>query len=257
MPAQDRLRAAFEEMARLRKEFPGMTEADLPPEARDRFSAAARAIRAGNRSVGPLIAVMVLLVVGAGAAFVAPVTCYSCGAVKEASVSCAVTERPLGFVARRTHLLRAVASASGSARAQSEQSTDSSGKRSTVKFTVQDLRIADAAGATLHETSQSYLLGTGLPSLAERIDGLARGASRAPIVACVVPWPPLLLATLFGAIGLATLVSQARPYWVPRPIEWLLDVAILVVALTPWAIVLLGTALPGWLVELLRLGPPT
>ncbi len=203
-----------------------------------------------------LLALLALTAAGTAAAVLAPPTCLSCARGAEGPASCEVSERPLGLFVSQARLLRPVGSATGSSRVESEQRVEPSGKRSSIRFTVQTLRIADPDGAALYECSRSYPLGVGLPALAGRIDALGQGRSRLPVAACVASWPPLLAATLFGLIGLTALVSEMRPRWLPRPAEQLLQLVLLATALLPWVLVLLGTGMPAWLVGALGLGPP-
>lgn len=95
---------------------------------------------------------------------------------------------------------------------------------------------------------------------------LARGETREPLVRGVVVWPPLLAATLFCFFGFEmvwqSLATRPQPSDLAplrrvfsRPGTTILRLEVVSDLIASRGIVLVGGALPAWLVSLLYPGP--
>ena len=144
----------------------------------------------------------------------------------------------------------------GTQTAISELRDPTTNRRSQLETRIEGLLLVDAKGRELWSSIESHLLGASLGDVASGIESLIVDETAAPFVAWYVPWPVLLLASLFLLIAtshlgtLATLALRRRgllgglsyglAYWLPT----LVVAGVLAVA---WLVALAGAHPPRWL----------
>ncbi|HXT22138.1 MAG TPA: hypothetical protein VN923_15400, partial [Thermoanaerobaculia bacterium] len=181
---------------------------------------------------------------------------FACVPQAGGAVRCEISTRLLGMVPLGQRTVPGIAHASYGTHTETSEVRDDANRRREIATRVEGLVLSDAAGNDLWSSSESHLLGASLADLASGIESLVAGASATPFVAWYVPWPPLLLATLFLLIatshlgtlaslalhrrGLLGGVSHGVAYWLPT----LLVAGALALA---WLVALAGAHPPRWL----------
>lgn len=268
-PRKEAVREALEELQRIREAYGAVRDEELPPEVRERGRAALRLVKRETEEGLPkpvLLVSLLLVAVAVAVSLFAPGTFYAFAPAKDGGVRCVVRSRVLGLVPAGSEVLSAVESAEGDSTVTSQTSRDESGRTRSHRVTVRTIRLLDARGSTVHEKRVQYPIGMDPEAVAPAIAALARGERREPLVRWIFVWPALLVATLFGAVGLAMtwqlLGASARlsesaalralfgPA-VTGPLRLLLLAAIV----AAWGIAFVGDAPPAWLVPLLGVGP--
>jgi hypothetical protein len=263
---REELRLAFEILARIRQEHPGIDDPQqLPPAARAEALAALSAMRrvvdGGGGSIVHTVVSCVLLLVAAGLLWLKPATIYRCAPQAEGQARCVVSQRLLGFVPLSSRAIEGIAGASRGTHRQSSEDRDSNGRTRTTSTTVEDLELTGADGRELLRVSESHLLGASLGDLASKLQVVFSGYSTEPVVCWNTVWPVLLLATPFALIAvshLSTLLGlwlmnhELIPMGVYRiAFYWAPSVVMLVLFAGAWVFAYLGSNPPAWLVRVL------
>ena len=170
---------------------------------------------------------------------------------------CDVSARLLGLVPLGRRTIAGIAHAGyGTETATSELRDPTTSRPRRLTTRIEGLLLVDAAGRELWSSFESHLLGASLEEVASGIESLIGDATAAPFVAWYVPWPVLLLASLFLLIatshlgtsasltlrrrGLLGGVSYGLAYWLPT-------LVVVVVLVAAWLIAFVGAHPPRWL----------
>ena len=113
---REELRQAFETLARIRQEHPGIDDPQqLPPAARAEalraLSAMRRVVDGGGSTLITIVA-WVLLIVASGLLWLKPMALYRCAPQSEGLAQCVVSDRILGVVPLRSRSIQGIAAAS-------------------------------------------------------------------------------------------------------------------------------------------------
>jgi hypothetical protein len=261
---REELRLAFEVLARIRQEHPGIDDPQqLPPAARAQALAALSAMRrvvdGGGGSMVQTVVSCVLLLVAGGLLWLKPATIYRCVPQGEGLVSCVVSERLLGFIPLKSRTIDGIAGATRGTHRQTSDSQDSKERKRT--RTVEDLALTAADGHELLRASENHLLGASLADLASRLQVILSGYTAEPVVLWNAAWPVLLIATPFALIAVSQL-SALLGLWLSNhdiispalyrvAFYWAPSIVMLLVFAAAWVFAYLGGQPPEWLVRFL------
>jgi hypothetical protein len=214
---------------------------------------------AAARRRGPAVtdvASVVLLAIALATLWWSPTHVFRCVAEAGGLARCEVSTRLLGLVPLGHRTVSGIAHAGYGTDVVTSEVRDTTDRRRLITTRVEGLLLSDAAGKDLWWSAESHLLGASLGDVASAIASLLAGESATPFVAWYVPWPPLLLATLFLLIATSHLgtiaslalrrrgwlggVSYGLAYWLPT----LLVTGVLALA---WLVALAGAHPPRWL----------
>ncbi|HET9767827.1 MAG TPA: hypothetical protein VFS60_13310 [Thermoanaerobaculia bacterium] len=199
----------------------------------------------------------VLLAVAVAGLWWQPTRVFACAPQSGGLARCEVSARLLGLVPLGHRTIAGIAHAGyGTQTAISELRDATTNRPHQLETRIERLLLADAEGRELWSSVESHLLGASLPDVASGIESLMGDEAAAPFLAWYVPWPVLLLCTLFLLIasshlgtqaslalrrrGLLVGVSYGVAYWLPT----LLVAGVLAVA---WLVALAGANPPRWL----------
>ena len=202
------------------------------------------------------VASVVLLAIALAMLWWRPTQAFRCAPQAGGLASCEVSTRLVGLVPLGHRTVAGIAHAGYGTDFVTSEVRDTTDRRRVITTRVEGLLLSDAAGNDLWWSAESHLLGASLGDIASGIASLLAGASTTPFVAWYVPWPPLLLATLFlliatshlGTLGALALsrrgllggISYGLAYWLPT----LLVAGVLALA---WLVALAGAHPPRWL----------
>lgn len=212
---------------------------------------------AGRRGLAVTdIASVVLLAIALAALWWRPTHAFRCVPQPGGLVRCEVSTRLLGLVPVGHRTVAGIAHAGYGTNFVTSEVRDTTSPEREITTRVEGLLLSDAAGNDLWWSAESYLLGASLGDVASGVTSLLAGESTTPFVAWYVPWPPLLLASLFlliatshlGTLGSLALsrrgllggVSHRLAYWLPT-------LAVVGVLGLTWLVALLGADPPPWL----------
>lgn len=203
------------------------------------------------------VASFVLLAVAIAGLWWQPTRVFACAPQSDGLVRCDISARLLGLVPLGRSTVAGIAHAKLGTWTEKSEVRDTTANRARELATrVEGLVLADADGRELWSSSESHLLGASLEDVASGIESRIGDEAAAPFVAWYVPWPVLLLCTLFLLIatshlgtsaslalrsrGLLGGVSYGLAYWLPT----LVVAGVLAVA---WLVALAGASPPRWL----------
>ena len=198
----------------------------------------------------------VLFAVGIAGLWWQPTRVFACAPQPGGVARCDVSARLLGLVPLRHRTVAGIAHAGYETRSETTELREPSNRTRQVTARVEGLVLSDVDGHALWSSSERHLLGASLADVATGIESLIGEGAAPPFVAWYVPWPVLLLCTLFLLIatshlgtsaslalhrrGLLGGVSYGLAYWLPT----LVVAGVLGVA---WLVALAGANPPRWL----------
>lgn len=205
----------------------------------------------------PGIASLVLLAVAIAGLWWQPTRVFACAPQGDGLARCDMSARLLGLVPLGGRTIAGIAHAGYGTRTEISDVRDpTTNRRRELETRVEGLLLADAESRELWSSVESHLLGASLAEVASGIESLIGNGAAAPFVAWYVPWPVLLLATLFLLVatshlgtlaslalrrrGLLGGVSYGIAYWLPT----LVVAGVLALA---WLVALAGASPPRWL----------
>jgi hypothetical protein len=200
---------------------------------------------------------LVLLAVALAGLWWQPTRVFACAPQAEGLARCDVSRRLLGLVPMGRRTIAGIGHAGYGTRTEVSELRDATtNRRRELATRVEGLLLADAEGRELWSSVESHLLGASLADVASGVEAVLAGESATPFVAWYVPWPLLLLCTLFLLIatshlgtlaslalhrrGLLGGVSHGLAYWLPT----LVVAGVLAAA---WLVALAGADPPRWL----------
>jgi hypothetical protein len=202
-----------------------------------------------------LVSVLMLLVALA-ALWWRPLRVVACEPQAAGLARCTVAERVLGLLPVSARTIDGVAHAELATWTEASEVRDGRDRPRELRTPVEGLVLSAAGGAPLWRSSERHLIGASLGDVAGALQQLLAGETRGGFARWYVPWPVLLLASLFLLLSvshLGTLVALALrrrgilsepsyrlAYWLPSAVV----VALLAVA---WLVALAGAAPPRWL----------
>ena len=228
------------------------------PEQASASAAPPPSSRPTGRRIGVTdVASLVLLAVAAAGLWWQPTRVFACAPQAAGLARCDVSTRLLGLVPLGHRTIAGIARAGyGTETAISELRDATTNRPRALETRIEALLLADAEGHELWRSAESHLLGASLDDVAGGIEALTGDETAAPFVAWYVPWPVLLLCSLFLLIatshlgtsaslalrrrGLLGGVSYGLAYWLPT----LVVAGVLAVA---WLVALAGAHPPRWL----------
>ena len=257
---REKLIQAAAVLDRVRAEHPTTSDPhSLPPEIRREALEALEVFRSRRSRFGvPEIAALLMLAVGLALLAWRPHRIFQCEAAETGLASCRISERLLGLAPLTDQTVTGIASAGADSRTHSEQTRDTGGRIRTSTTRTDELVFLDAAREPLWLAAESRLLGASMADLAADVSELAAGELEGPVARAHASWPVLLAGTLFlvfgasasgSALGLllrdrgviSPAAYRAAFYWGPLIVPVLVSAA-------GWAIALLGSAPPEWLI---------
>lgn len=152
-----------------------------------------------------------LVAVGLGLLRVAPVVAYACSG-GPGGAACVVEWRWGGVLSVDRVEVGAIARADAAAWTVThrERAAGDRDRTRTSHEAMSRVTLYDAADRMLFSDEQSGAIGTDAGAITDRVNALAVGERREPLLVWQAPWLPLLLASVFLVLGLPMLVERLR-----------------------------------------------